>query len=96
VTSHDGVAAAGPVLASSHSVAVAHSVYSWLLLTQNWVYHQLRFTPVRSMVIADSRQPRSHEWDRVCTLESPWERLARWMSFTALGCALPLAPSKRA
>ncbi len=69
------------LLVTEGSVRVAHSVFIWLPLTENWVYQQLRFTPVRSMVIADSRRPSSHEWDRICTLASPRERLARWVSY---------------
>ena len=62
------------------NVHVAHSVFSWLPLTQSFIYNQLRFTPVPSIVIAGRREPSGFEWDPVYTLASRRERLLQSVS----------------
>ena len=62
-------------------VQVAHSVFSWLPLTLSWVYNQVRFTPVPSIVLADRREPSEYEWSPIFTLASRRERLAAPAAF---------------
>lgn len=58
-------------------VRVAHSVVSWLPLTESFVYNQLRFTPVPSIVIANKLDPSGYEWNPVYTFASRRERLVQ-------------------